>query len=254
MTDAAVNQDYDWIGVSAINVYGVDTVAMVDYTRTGADRYGVPAELGNTKQTLTLAKDRGATWTIDRRNAEETMMVMESGKSLARQIAEVVVPEIDIYRLAAIHTAAGTATHTATTAVTASNAYLMFLNQQANLDNDKIPVAGRICFCSPAFYNFIKQDPTFLKASDLGQKMLINGQVGDLDGVKLVRVPTSYLPANCAFIICHPSATVGPKVLETYKTHQDPPGISGWLVEMRVVYDCFVLTQKINATARHQIA
>jgi N4-gp56 family major capsid protein len=238
--------------VNAINVYGVDNVAMGSYTRSGTARYGTPAELGNTKTTYTLARDRAATWTIDRRNLDESMMVMEAGKSLARQLREIIVPEIDVYRLAAIHTAA--ASQTATTAVTASNAYLMLLNAQAKLDDNKVPMTGRICFCTPAYYNFIKQDSTFIKASEIAQKMLINGQVGEIDGVKIVKVPTSYLPANNAFILCHPSATVGPKILEDYKIHDNPPGINGFLVEIREVYDAFVLTNKATACARHQIA
>ena len=144
--------------------------------------------------------------------------------------------------------------HTATAAITASNAYLKFLDAQAKLDDDKVPITGRICVCTPAFYNFIKQDTTFMLASDIAEKMKINGQVGEIDGVKVVKVPTSYLPSNAAFILCHPRATVGPKILEAYKIHQDPPGISGWLVEMRIVYDTFVLDNKVNCLARHQIA
>lgn len=39
-------------------------------------------------------------------------------------------------------------------------------------------------------------------------------------------------------------ATVAPTKLEEYKVHQDPPGISGELVEGRIVYDAFVLDNK----------
>lgn len=42
----------------------------------------------------------------------------------------------------------------------------------------------------------------------------------------------------------HPVATVAPTKLEDYKIHQDPPGISGELVEGRIVYDAFVLDNK----------
>ena len=49
------------------------------------------------------------------------------------------------------------------------------------------------------------------------------------------------------FLIAHPSATVAPTKLESYKTHLDPPGISGQLVEGRIVYDAFVLENKAKA-------
>lgn len=246
------NTDYSWLDANAIKVYSVDTVAMGNYTRTGADRYGTAAELGTTLATYTLSRDRAATWTIDKRNAQESLMAQEAGKSLARQIREVVVPEVDIYRLAAIHTAA--AAQTAVAVISASNAYVKFLDANAKLDEAKVPVTGRVMVCTPAYYNFLKQDSTFLKASEITQKALLKGEVGEVDGVKIIRVPSTYLPANTSFIVFHPSAIVAPKVLDDFKVHQDPPGVSGWLAEMRVVYDCFVLATKTTACARHMIA
>jgi N4-gp56 family major capsid protein len=142
----------------------------------------------------------------------------------------------------------------ATAAVTASNAYAKFLAMMEYFADNKVPLSRIIVFCSPAYYTFLKQDPTFLKASDLGQKMLINGQVGEVDGARLVRVPSAYLPANTAFIGCHPKATVMPVKLQEYKTHSNPPGINGWLVEGRVRYDAFVLKSKSKAVYTHKTA
>ena len=48
-------------------------------------------------------------------------------------------------------------------------------------------------------------------------------------------------------MIAHKVATVAPVKLEEYKTHADPPGISGTLVEGRVAYDAFILENKANA-------
>jgi hypothetical protein len=84
--------------------------------------------------------------------------------------------------------------------------------------------------------------------------MLIKGQVGEIDGVKIVKVPSTYLPANTAFLITHQIATVAPKKLQDYKTHDNPPGINGWLVEGRLRYDAFVLNNKANAIYVHKIA
>jgi hypothetical protein len=84
--------------------------------------------------------------------------------------------------------------------------------------------------------------------------MLINGQVGEVDGAKLVRIPSAYFPANTAFIGCHPAATVAADKLDDYKTHDNPPGINGWLVEGRVRYDAFVLKSKGKAVYAHRTA
>lgn len=249
-----LNKDYDWSGVKTVTVYSVATAPMNDYTRTGAGRYGTADELADTKADYTLTKDRSFTFTIDRGNYNDQMMVKEAGKALARQIKEVVVPEIDTYRLGVWSAAAIANSYTATAAITASNAYTSLLNAQEALDDAKVPATGRICFVTPKYYNFLKQDNIFIKASDMAQKMLINGQVGEVDGVRIIKAPSSYFPANHAFVLLHPSCSTSPKKLEDYKTHDNPPGISGWLVEGREIYDCFVLASKKNAIWAHKIA
>lgn len=254
LTEVGVNKDYDWVGVNAINVYSVPTVAMNDYTASGTNRYGTASELQNTVQTMTLTKDRSFTFTIDRKNYQDTQMVMEAGKALARQIDEVIVPEIDAYRLAAMAAAAVAAGGTATAATTAANAYTQFLAATEYMDENKVPVGGRIAFVKPSFYNFIKLDTTFIKSTEIAQKMLVNGQVGEIDGVKIIKVPSSYFPANTNFILCHPVATVAANKLEDYKTHDNPPGINGWLVEGRKRYDAFVLENKKTALYAHKTA
>lgn len=253
-TEAATNQDYEWEGVKTISVYSIPTAPMNNYTRTGAARYGVANELDNTKVDYTVTRDRSFTFTVDRGNKQETMGANDAGKALSRQINEVVIPEVDTYRLATMSAAAIANGHTQTLAITAANAYSSLLTAGEALDEDKVPAVGRIAFVTPAFYNFLKQDDTFIKASEIGQKMLITGQVGEVDGVKIVKVPSVYFPANHAFILTHPVATVAPKKLEDYKIHDNPPGINGWLVEGREIYDAFVLEQKKNAIYAHKIA
>jgi len=254
LTEVAVNHEYDWEGVNSITVYGIPTVVMNDYQITGSNRYGEPDELQNTVQTMQLSKDRSFTFTIDRKNYQDTNMVMQAGKALARQIDEVIVPEIDTYRLAVMSAAAIAAGGKATAEVTKSNAYESFLAGTAYLDDNKVPQVKRVAFVTPAFYNLIKQDPTFIKSGDISQKMLVNGQVGEIDNVKIIKVPSVYLPANTAFIIAHPAATVAAEKLSDYKTHNNPPGINGWLVEGRVRYDAFVLDNKKGALYVHKTA
>jgi N4-gp56 family major capsid protein len=254
LTDAAVNNNYDWAGVNAVTVYSIPTVAMGDYSMTGTTRYGTAAELGNVTQTMTLTRDRSFTFVIDKKNQQDTMNVMEAGKALARQIDEVIVPEIDTYRLAAMSAAGIAAGNTATAAVTASNAYSVLLNGGVALDEDKVPQGGRVAFVTPAYYSLLKLDNTFIKSSEIAQNMLINGQVGEVDGVKIVKVPSIYLPANTAFIITNSIATVAPKKLQDYKIHDNPPGINGNLIEGRIRYDAFVLNNKANAIYVHKTA
>jgi hypothetical protein len=110
---------------------------------------------------------------------------------------------------------------------------------------------GRVAFCSYKFANLLKQDPAFMKYGDQSQEMILKGVIGEVDGCKIVKVPSSRLPAGAAFIITHAIAATGPKQMEEYRIHENPPGISGWLVEGRFIYDCFILNEKISAVYFH---
>ena len=253
-TKLLTNDDYDWVGSGAIKIYSVDTVAMGNYIRSGANRYGSPAELGTTLQTWTLARDRAFTTTIDRRNNDESNFVTEAGKFLARQLKEVVTPEIDTYVLAAIGTAGATANRddiVADAATDASNAYVNFLAIIADISDQEAPEEGRVAVMTAQYYNFLKQGG-FVLDSDSAYRDRKSGNLGTVDGVKVVICPSSRMPASTDLIITHPVATTAPMLLTDYVTHKNAPGINGWLVEGRVVYDCFVDTNKVKAIGIHK--
>ena len=247
----ALNSDYSFTGVRTVNVYSIPTVAMTDYERSGDHRYGVPNDLSRNVQTMTVGRDRAFTFIIDKGDKTQSQMVMDAGKALGRQLKEVWVPEFDSYvfrKLAAEATARG---NCSTEEITKENAYEMFLAAMESLGNKNVPDKGRVAFCSYKFANYLKQDPAFIKTGDSSQEMLIRGVIGEVDGCRIVKVPSSRLPSGCAFLLTHPLAATAPKQLEEYKTHADPPGISGFLVEGRVVYDCFVLEEKADAIYYH---
>ena len=253
-TAIALNNQYKFNGVKTVNVYSIPTVVMRDYARSGLARYGTPTDLQNNIQALTVTKVRAFSFIIDRGDKTQSEMVMDAGRALTRQIREVVVPEIDTYVLDKIARAAFGAGHTSATAATKNNAYELFLKGQESLGNQNVPDSGRVCFCSYAFANFLKQDPAFMMESQRSKEMIDKGVLGEVDGAKIVKVASSRLPTGCSFILTHPEAACAPKQLEDYKIHDNPPGISGWLVEGRVIYDCFVLSQKLGATYYHGTA
>lgn len=247
LTSSLVNYAFEWLGVSTVKVYSMPTAAMGDYTTEGASRYGTPEELGNEVQEMTLAKDRAFTFTIDKKSEDDTMGTMEAGAALRRQIDEVVIPEIDKYRIAKLVAGADAGNIVKDTAVTKANAYEKFLAVQEILDNKKVPTGGRICICTPGYYNMLKLDEAFTKKGDMATQIAINGLVGEVDGVYFVKAPKSYFPEKVHFIITNPIVMPSPIKLAEYKIHDDAPGISGYLVEGRVRYDAFVLNKKKDA-------
>ena len=254
LTKAAFGMKYDFIGVKTAAVYTLTSQALADYTRTGANRFGSPAELQDTVNEYAISKDRAFSITVDKGNYIQQNMVKTTGAVIKMQMNEQLFPEMDTYNMTVLAAAALAESQVATAAITASNAYEKFLDAMVVQDNAKVPRTGRIAFVSPSFYKFIKLDASFIKASDLAMKTLINGQVGEIDGCKIVMLPSSYLPANTAFIVTHPSSGVAPMQLEDINTHEDPPGISGALIEGRFIYDAFVVVPKRKAAVQHKIA
>ena len=70
--------------------------------------------------------------------------------------------------------------------------------------------------------------------------------MGELFGAPVVEVPEDYLSAGVNFILLHKRAATAPEKIHDCKTHIDPPGISGNLVEGRFYYDLFVYGHKAD--------
>lgn len=99
----------------------------------------------------------------------------------------------------------------------------------------------------PGVYRLMKKCPDLTLDCDLTAEQKAKGVIAMVDGMNVIKIPTSRMPENFGFMVSHPVATVAPTKLEDYKVHQDPPGISGELVEGRICYDAFVLDNKVKA-------
>lgn len=57
------------------------------------------------------------------------------------------------------------------------------------------------------------------------------------------------MPANVPFMLLYKGAVISPMKIDTFKGHVDPPGLSGDLLEFRMLYDAFVLGKKADGVA-----
>ncbi len=251
-SDRLVNQDYDFVGAKTVKVYNVSTAPMNDYTTTGISRYGTPAELDATTQEMTMRNDRSFTFTIDKVNEDETKGVLQAGTALARQLREVTIPEVDMYRYAEMAAKAGTKATPAN--LTKTNIYDAILAATETLDENAVPVVGRVLVVTPATYSIMKKSDDIVLDTAVGQEMKLKGVIAMLDGMEVIKIPASMLPTKFGFMVGHKIATVAPVKLAEYKIHKDVPGISGSLVEGRVYYDAFVLNNKKKALYLHKLA
>lgn len=243
------NQDFDWTGAHTVKVYKITTSKMNDYDRSGTgenpSRYGPIAGLDATTEEFTLRKDRSFTFAIDKLDTDETAQQLMAASALARQNREVVIPEVDTYVYGIM--TAGAGTKPAAVSLTATNIYEQILTASNTLDNAEVPETGRVLVVTPDTYTLMKKCKDITMETDIGNDMRICGVIANLDGALVLKVPASRLPAGFGFMLVHPCACVAPTKLEDYKIHQDPPGISGALVEGRICYDAFILDNKKKA-------
>ena len=227
----ALSNNYEFKGVKTVNIFSIPTAPLVDYSRSGTNRYGTPNDLVRNVQSMEVAKDRAFNYVIDRGDFIQSEYVMQVGESLAREIREVIVPEYDAYVFNKLAKTAKDNDNYSSVAVSKNNAYQCFLKGMEFQGNHNVPDSGRVCFCTYSFANLLKQDSSFMRYGDLSQEMLTKGVIGEVDGCQIVKVPASRLPSGTAFLLTHKDAAIAPKQLEEYKEHDDPPGVSGKLVE-----------------------
>lgn len=244
------NQDFDFVGARIVKIYKISTAEMNDYIRHpvsdyAASRYGTVKDLDATTESFEMTRDRSFTFTIDKLDADETNQQLTAAKALARQLREVVIPEVDAYTYKAMATKAGNKPDAV--ALTAENIYTEILKASKALDDEEVPETDRQLVVSPEVYQLMKRCKDITMETEIGNDLRIRGVIANLDGTNVIKVPAVRLPEHFGFMLAHPSATVAPTKLADYKIHQDPPGISGDLVEGRIVYDAFVLDNKTKA-------
>lgn len=248
-TDDFVNKNYDFDGVKTANVYTATTVALKDYDRTATgDRYGGNNELQDVITPYTLTKDRTFKITIDDGNAKQQVMAKRAGVIMKAQLQEQVAPEIDKYRIAVAATGANAVNQKIT--ATAGKAYLDVLKMSEFLDEAQAPVAGRVLYVTPKFYTTIKDNiVTTTHGSEYVSKLIGRGFVGELDGVPVVKVPTSYMPTKTYAVMWHKDAILGAKQIFRTRIIPDSELVDGTVLTGRFIYDAFVLNGKKNAVA-----
>ena len=236
--------EYDWAGVKTVVVLTPQTVEMNEYNRTaGSNRYGNPEEMKDTKQDLTLTQDRSFALVIDKGNNADQGGLKAAGKMLRLQLAERAIPEMDKYIFKTLKEKAGTQVVAASAPTSADVCERISAGTEA-LDDAEVPQDGRTLFVPASTYTALKLSNKLDSLEKVGTKALVKGQVGEYDGMTVIKVPKGRWPEGTHFIIAYKNSVTAPVKLNETKLHQDPPGISGNLLEGRQYYDCFVLDAK----------
>ncbi len=233
---------FDLTGVKTLKVYTPVTVDEIDYVRDGTSRYGAPVEMQDTVQELTMTQDKAFTLTIDKGNNLEQKLVKRAADMLRLQLKEKSAPAADKYALSRFAHMAGKIAES--DKPTKGNIISLIGEGMQALDDGLVPPDGRYLYISSEMHKLICLSDEFVGIDPLGAKSVAKGICGEVLGMEVVRVPESYMPENCWFLITHKDAVLMPYKIADAKVHEDPVGVSGALIEGRHYYDAFVLGAK----------
>lgn len=261
------------VNANTIKVFKTSMDGLGDYSRNDGYTKG---NVTGTWETLTLTKDRGRTFMVDRMDNEETIG-MAFGTLAGEFLRTKVVPEIDAYTFAKL---AGTTGITAATPadVTVGTTDLPKLISEAerNMNEDEVPIEGRVLFISETAYAALQSK---IDRTTMNGDSSINNGVITYDGMQLIRVPqnrfytaitlydgktssqeaggyvgTKTTGYNINFMIVHPSALtkVVKHVLPRIFSPEVNQDADAWKFDYRVYHDTFVYDNKVKGIYLHR--
>lgn len=243
--------DMEFSGVKTVHVTSLKTEKLQDYDRskevgTGS-RYGKTKEVGNEVQTFTMTQDKSLSLSIDKGNNKETMDKAKVGKVMKAERDERIVPEMDTYRLGKWAKDAGIHEELAA-APTKATIVTQIMELHNKMLDAGVPDQLQLRV-TRTYMPTLKLSDEWAALDSLGGETLPKGCIGKFDGMAVKPMTTKRMPANVPFMITFKGSLISPAKINDFKGHVDPPGLSGDLLEFRMMYDAFVLGKKASGCA-----
>ena len=102
----------------------------------------------------------------------------------------------------------------ASTEITKSNAHAMLLNGIERLCNLNDTIGNCVAYCTQHYLNLLMQDPSFIRYGAVSQEMLKTGNITIVDGIDIMPVPITTLPAGAGFLIVEETVLKGMEELK----------------------------------------
>lgn len=252
-TDALFTHELDteFSGVNTVHVTSLKTEPLQNYNRakevgTGS-RYGTTKEVGDEVQTFTMTQDKSLSLSIDKGNNKEQFDMKKAGTVMKAHRDEQIIPAVDTYRLDKWAKDGGIHKE-----LTAAPSKATIVSQIIELHNEMLDVGVPdqiTLLIARTYLPALKLSSEWAALDSLGGKTLPKGTIGEFDGMPVKPMTSKRMPANVPFMLIYKGAVIAPMKIDTFKGHVDPPGLSGDLLEFRMIHDAFVLGKKANGVA-----
>jgi hypothetical protein len=181
---------------------------------------------------------------IDKGDNSEQMMLKNAGNKMRKQQRERVVPAVDKYNIKKWCQMAGKVT--ANAAPAKDTIVSLLLASETWFEDHFVPVSDRYAYMSNATYELFRTSSDFAGCDRLTEKLIINGWKGNIGTLKIITVPSTFIPTGVNFLAAYKGSVLAPHKIHEANIHENPPGISGHLLEGRDIFDAFVLGENCD--------
>lgn len=261
----------DIVNGNTIKVFKTSMDGLGNYNRNTGFTNG---DVTGTWETMTLSKDRGRSFIVDRMDNEETIG-MAFGTLAGEFIRTKVAPEIDAYTFAKIAGTSGILSANADVTVGTTDVPSLIDTAEMQMNEEEVPGEGRILFISETAYAGLRAKIVRTVLNDVTG---INKDVETYNGMRVIRVPQSrfytaitlydgttsgqttggFVGATGGykinFMIVHPSAVnkVVKHVLPRIFTPEQYQNADAWKFDYRIYHDTFVYDNKVKGIYMHR--
>lgn len=263
----------DIINGNTVKVFKTSMDGMGDYSR---DTGFVKGDVTGTWETMTLSKDRGRSFVVDRMDNEETIG-MAFGTLAGEFIRTKVAPEIDAYTFAKLAGVTGIDTgEDADITVGSTDVPSLIDEAERSMNENEVPTEGRLLFISETGYAGLRAK---IERQVLNDVTGINHEVEYYDGMRVIRVPQSRFYTAITlydgttdgqtaggfvgttgtgykinFMVIHPSAVckVVKHALPRIFTPDQYQDADAWKFDYRVYHDTFAYDNKVKGIYLHK--
>ena len=257
------NNVYRWINAKTIEIPSIRTSGRVDSDRdtiaTAQRNYD------NAWETKTLTNQRKWSTLVHPMDIDQTNLVTTIANITRVFNEENKVPEMDAYCVSKIYTDWATLGNTAdTTAITTANVLSIFDSLMLKMDNERVPVQGRILYVTNEVKYLLKEAQGLTRNINVqNNNNTIDRAVNRLEEVQVVGVPALLMMTKYDFtngwkpaygakqinmMLIHPTAVITPVSYTFSKLDEPAAGSEGKYIYFEESFeDVFILNKKAGA-------
>lgn len=244
ITNSAAGKEYEFTGARSVKIYSMVAADLVDYGR-GTTRYGTVTDAEFTTQEMLCTQAKAFTKHMEKLDNADISIDATAAKFLRMEQDEVIVPTMDKYRLKKWVMEAGTP-KVMSAAPTKSTIVGDIMALKGDMMDKLVPDTNMTLYIPTAYYVMLKQANAVveLNGGDYARRAVEKGVVAEFDGMKVVPVPSTYLPTGVYFMIKAKGTSVDPVKLAQYDIIEKAVGYSGPVIQGLAYYDSFVIGAK----------